>query len=154
MERDKFSAKKKCENRAIAQRKEKKMKKELIICIIIIAIIIITNVITQNYTKECVSQMNERLDILKEASLAKEKIEEENITAEIKNIENKWNEFQEKLAFYIEHDELEKVETQIFAMKGFAEIEKYDEIVPELEKCVFILEHIQDKTKLNIKNVF
>lgn len=154
MERDKFSAKKKCENRAIAQRKEKKMKKELIICIFIIAIIIITNVITQNYTKECVSQMNERLDILKEASLAKEKIEEENITAEIKNIENKWNEFQEKLAFYIEHDELEKVETQIFAMKGFAEIEKYDEIVPELEKCVFILEHIQDKTKLNIKNVF
>ena len=132
----------------------RKMKKELIICIIIIAIIIITNVITQNYTKECVSQMNERLDILKEASLAKEKIEEENITAEIKNIENKWNEFQEKLAFYIEHDELEKVETQIFAMKGFAEIEKYDEIVPELEKCVFILEHIQDKTKLNIKNVF
>lgn len=130
------------------------MKKELIICIFIIAIIIITNVITQNYTKECVSQMNERLDILKEASLAKEKIEEENITAEIKNIENKWNEFQEKLAFYIEHDELEKVETQIFAMKGFAEIEKYDEIVPELEKCVFILEHIQDKTKLNIKNVF
>lgn len=132
----------------------RKMKKELIICIFIIAIIIITNVITQNYTKECVSQMNERLDILKEASLAKEKIEEENITAEIKNIENKWNEFQEKLAFYIEHDELEKVETQIFAMKGFAEIEKYDEIVPELEKCVFILEHIQDKTKLNIKNVF
>ena len=130
------------------------MKKELIICIFIIAIIIITNVITQNYTKECVSQMNERLDILKEPSLAKEKIEEENITAEIKNIENKWNEFQEKLAFYIEHDELEKVETQIFAMKGFAEIEKYDEIVPELEKCTFILEHIQDKTKLNIKNVF
>lgn len=132
----------------------RKMKKELIICIFIIAIIIITNVITQNYTKECVSQMNERLDILKEASLAKEKIEEKNILAEIQNIENKWNEFQEKLAFYIEHDELEKVETQIFAMKGFAEIEKYDEIVPELEKCTFILEHIQDKTKLNVKNVF
>lgn len=130
------------------------MKKELIICILIIAIIIITNVITQNFTKECVSQMNERLDILKEASLEEAEIKEESIVAEIQNIENKWNEFQEKLAFYIEHDELEKVETQIFAIKGFAEMKKYDEIVPELEKCTFILEHIQDKTKLNVKNVF
>ncbi len=129
------------------------MKKELVICIFIIAVIIILNIVTQSYTKECVSQMNERLDILKEASL-EEDIEEENITTEINNIENKWNLLQEKLAFYIEHDELEKVETQIFAMKGFAEIKKYDEIVPELDKCIFILEHIQDKTVLNIKNVF
>ena len=129
------------------------MKKELVICILIIAVIIILNIVTQSYTKECVSQMNERLDILKEASL-EEDIEEENITTEINNIENKWNLLQEKLAFYIEHDELEKVETQIFAMKGFAEIKKYDEIVPELDKCIFILEHIQDKTVLNIKNVF
>lgn len=129
------------------------MKKELVICIFIIAVIIILNIVTQSYTKECVSQMNERLDILKEASL-EEDIEEENITTEINNIENKWNLLQEKLAFYIEHDELEKVETQILAMKGFAEIKKYDEIVPELDKCIFILEHIQDKTVLNIKNVF
>ena len=129
------------------------MKKELVICIFIIAVIIILNIVTQSYTKECVSQMNERLDILKEASL-EEDIKEENITTEINNIENKWNLLQEKLAFYIEHDELEKVETQIFAMKGFAEIKKYDEIVPELDKCIFILEHIQDKTVLNIKNVF
>ena len=129
------------------------MKKELVNCIFIIAVIIILNIVTQSYTKECVSQMNERLDILKEASL-EEDIEEENITTEINNIENKWNLLQEKLAFYIEHDELEKVETQIFAMKGFAEIKKYDEIVPELDKCIFILEHIQDKTVLNIKNVF
>ena len=129
------------------------MKKELVICIFIIILIIALNVITQRYTKECVSQMNERLDILKEASL-EEDIQEENITTEIENIENRWNEFQEKLAYYIEHDELEKVETQIFAIKGFSEIKKYDEILPELEKCIFILEHIQDKTKLNIKNVF
>ena len=129
------------------------MKKELIICIFIILLIIICNVLTQSYTKDCVAQMNERLDILKEASL-EEDIEGENIISEITNIENKWNGFQEKLAFYIEHDELEKVETQIFAIKGFAEIKKYDEIVPELDKCTFILEHIQDKTALNIKNVF
>ena len=129
------------------------MKKELVICIIIVALIVITNVITQNYTKECVKQMNEKLDILKEVSLSSN-IDEQNIMNNIETIEQKWNEFQEKLAFYIEHDELEKVETQIFTIKGFSEIKKYDEIVPELEKCVFILEHIKGKTTLNVKNVF
>lgn len=131
------------------------MKKELIICIIIVFLIIIGNIITQNYTKECVAQMNEKLDILKEASLNAE-LETENseVSKQVREIENKWNEYQEKLAYYIEHDELEKVESQIYTMKGFNEIEKYDEIIPELEKCVFILEHIQDKTKINIKNIF
>lgn len=132
------------------------MKKELIICILIIALIIITNVVTQNYTKECVALMNQKLDILKEESL-NENINDDNkknISDTIKDIEDNWNVFQEKLAYYIEHDELEKVETQIWAMKGFCEIGKYDEVVPELDKCVFILEHIQDKTKLNVKNIF
>ena len=132
------------------------MKKELIICILIIALIIITNVVTQNYTKECVALMNQKLDILKEESL-NENINDDNkknISDTIKDIEDNWNGFQEKLAYYIEHDELEKVETQIWAMKGFSEIGKYDEVVPELDKCVFILEHIQDKTKLNVKNIF
>ena len=132
------------------------MKKELIICILIITLIIITNVVTQNYTKECVALMNQKLDILKEESL-NENINDDNkknISDTIKDIEDNWNVFQEKLAYYIEHDELEKVETQIWAMKGFSEIGKYDEVVPELDKCVFILEHIQDKTKLNVKNIF
>ena len=132
------------------------MKKELIICILIIALIIITNVVTQNYTKECVALMNQKLDILKKESL-NENINDDNkknISDTIKDIEDNWNVFQEKLAYYIEHDELEKVETQIWAMKGFSEIGKYNEVVPELDKCVFILEHIQDKTKLNVKNIF
>ena len=129
------------------------MKKELIICIFIIALIIIGNVITQNYTNECVSQINKKLDTLKEISLAKD-TDSENINKEIKEIEDDWNFFQETLSYYIEHDELEKVETQIFNIKGFYEIKKYDEIIPELEKCVYILEHIKEKTKLNVKNIF
>ena len=129
------------------------MKKELIICILIILIIVIANVITQNYTKKCVASMNENLEVLKEASLS-EDVDKEKISNRLQKIEDNWNEFQQKLAYYIEHDELEKVETQIYAMKGFSEIEKYDEVVPELEKCMFILEHIQDKTKLNVKNIF
>ena len=129
------------------------MKKEAIICVFIIAVIIIGNIITQNYTKECVTQMNEKLDILKEASL-EEKVNANIIDDKMSDVERKWKEKKEKLSYYIEHDELEKVETQIFNMRGLYEIKEYREIVPELEKCVYILEHIKDKTTLDLKNVF
>ena len=128
------------------------MNKELIICLFILALIIIFNIITQNYTKECVTQMNNSLTELKKVSV--DERNNDTITEKLDGIQKQWDTYQEKLAYYIEHDELEKVETQIFSMKGFNEIGKYDEIVPELEKCIFILEHIQDKTKLNVKNIF
>ena len=131
------------------------MKKELVICIFIIALIIITNIIAQNNTKYSVSKMSERLDVVSQIVTDElniqsennkknvEKLEKNNIKREIDNLENTWNELQEKLAYYIEHDELEKVETQIYAIKGFYEIEQYEEILPEAEK-----------TKLSVKNIF
>ena len=137
------------------------MKKELIICIFIIVLIIVTNIITQSYTKNSVNKMSERLDVVSQivcdnisTSTESSNIDKNKIKQEVDNLENNWNELQEKLAYYIEHDELEKVETQIYAIKGFYEIEKYDEIVPEVEKCSFILKHIEEKTKLSIKNIF
>ena len=129
------------------------MKKELIICIIIFFLIIIGNVITQNYTKECVYEINKELEILKDECLMKD-IKKEKIENKIEDIKNGWNTKKEKLSYYIEHDELEKVETQIYNIKGFCEINKYSEIVPELDKCLFILKHIEEKTALNIKNIF
>lgn len=129
------------------------MKKEMIICIIIIILIVIANIITQNYTKKCVGKMNEMLNGLKESNLSDE-IENKNITKQLENIDKIWNEYQEKLAYYIEHDELEKVETQIFAINGLIEIKDFKETLPEIEKCIFILEHIEDKNMINIKNIF
>lgn len=127
------------------------MKKEAIICIFIITIIIIANIITQNYTKECVTQMNEKLYILKESSIDENKTKVNN---NIIDIEVKWEKSKQNLSYYLEHDELEKVETQIYNMRGLYEIGQYKEIVPELEKCIYILEHIKDKNTLNIKNIF
>lgn len=129
------------------------MKKELIICIVVISFVVIGNIVTQNYTKKCVEAMEEQLEQFKAVVLPKEKNKEE-IKQSMKMIKEKWNNMQEKLAFYIEHDELEKVEAEIALMEGQSESELYDEICPELEKCIFILEHIEDKTALNVKNIF
>lgn len=127
------------------------MKKEIAIIIIILIGVVIGNVITQNYTKKCIEEITAKLESYKEKIIGGE---EEKLQGEIEKIKSSWNNMQEKLAFYIEHDELEKVETQLFMIEGNTVSGLYKEIVAELDKCTFILEHIGDKTTLNVKNIF
>ena len=136
------------------------MKKEIIISIIVITIVIIGNIVTQNNTKQSVAELNGNLDELKqnligiadgEKKMDVDYLRYKEMSTEIRD---KWDEMQEVLSFYIEHDELEKVETQLATINGQMESRIYDEAVTEIEKCQFILEHIADKTALNIKNIF
>ncbi len=129
------------------------MKKEEIITLIIIAIIIISNAVSQNYTRKCISEMDSRLSEIKNATLRKEKTNDE-LLNDLKDLYDDWEEKNESLSYYIEHDELEKVNTQIIATKGYYEADLEDDAVPELEKGIYILEHIKEKQSFNLKNIF
>lgn len=129
------------------------MRKEWIICIIIIFIVLSANIITQNYTKNSVEYMDKKLEALKETLLKKE-VEKEKVQEEMEDVIKDWKKKYEKLAYFIEHDELEKVETELTSLKANIEVEQYKEGVPDLDKSIFILNHINEKFKLNIKNIF
>lgn len=129
------------------------MKKEIIICIVIVILVIIGNIITQNYTNKSVDKTSKQLQELREEIIKKD-VNLDYANEKIKNICTVWGEQHEKLAFYIEHDELEKVKTNITGLKGYIEVEEYSQAVPELDKTAFILEHIQNKTTINLKNIF
>ena len=129
------------------------MRKEWIICLIVIIIVVIADVITQNYTKQSVEVMDDKLENLEE-ELKKEDVEKEKLEKQMENVMKSWKERYEKLAYYIEHDELEKVETELTSLKAHIDIEEYEDGVPELEKSIFILNHIKDKFKFDIKNIF
>ena len=129
------------------------MRKEWIICGIVLLLIGITNTITQNYTNQSVETMDTQLENLKQ-KLIQEEVEKEDVEQEFENAMEHWKERYKILAYYIEHDELEKVETELTSLKGNIQVEQYEEGVPDLEKSIFILNHIKEKFKLNIKNVF
>ena len=129
------------------------MKKELIICSCIVIAIIIGHIITQGYTKVVVFYMNEELKNLKE-ELLQEEVDTEKIAGQITKIREQWAEKYQKLAYFIEHDELEKVETELTSLQANIEIEEYKQGIPDLQKCIFILNHIKDKSSLQIKNIF
>ena len=132
------------------------MKKEIIISIIVITMVIIGNIVTQNNTKKTVAKLNEKLANLKNSLIDvidDNKKKDENYLKykeKSSDIRNRWDEMQELLSFYIEHDELEKVETQLAVINGQMESKLYDEAVVEIERCKFILEHIADKTAFKI----
>lgn len=129
------------------------MYKELIIIIIIIALVIVGNIITQNNTNKSVEAINDELKIFREEIL-KQTISKPEIEEHIKKINNTWEEKFEKLAYYIEHDELEKASSELTKLKADVETENYDFAIENLDNCVFILEHIKDKSALKIVNIF
>ena len=143
------------------------MKKELIIVIIIVIAIIILDTITHNYTKINFAKINEQLEQIKEISENIDKMEKEQDIAEntskeesendnktskqeelqekIKTMEEDWKAINNKTAFYIEHEELEKVNASMIKFKSYIQLEEYTEAIPELENCKYILNHIRDK---------
>lgn len=121
------------------------------ICIVIVVLILGLDIFTQNYTKESMNKISEMLANLKEEILKTNKSE---ITKKVKEIDNNWNKMHDKLAYYIEHDELEKVDTAIITMKSYIETEDYSSAVAELDEGKFVLEHIQKKNAFNLQNVF
>ena len=127
------------------------MYKEIIICAIVIIAILIINWLLQDYTKNSMSFIISELEELKE-DIMNEDIEK--TKTKMEEIKNEWHEKFKILAVFIEHDELEKVETDLSALEGFIEVEDYKTGINELNKSIFVLEHIADKYDFSLVNVF
>jgi len=111
------------------------------------------NIVTQNNTKNAVEIMSMQLDSIKEEILPKNK-NEENLKEKLDLIEKTWEEKYKTLAYYIEHEELEKVETEITKLRANLFTKEYEVAVENIDTCNFILTHIKDKSALKIVNIF
>ena len=89
-------------------------------CIIIVIAIIVGNIVTQNYTVKSIGILSEELEELKKDVIEAEENGEEEVNENIKNkkeeIKKEWENRYDKLAYFIEHDELEKVKTDLTAL--------------------------------------
>ena len=129
------------------------MKREIIITLITILIIIIADIVTQIYTKKCVSETNSMLNELKQTILAKrESIEDLIIHSE--EIYNEWKKRTNGLAYYIEHDEIEKIDVQMQIITADLEAKADNDTISEIEQAIYLLHHIEEKRALKLKNVF
>ena len=127
------------------------MLKEAVICIVIVISILGLEYYTQSFTAKTVNEITGIFSKIEDNII---KRDNEQAKRDIENIWSKWEEKQKKLAFYIEHDELEKVHTAIVTMKSYVDTEDYSSAMAELEEGKFVLEHIQEKNSFNLQNIF
>lgn len=128
------------------------MYREITIIIVILLLIFIGNYITQKNTVKSVEIMTKELTELK-IDLLNNK-DDKQIEEKIEYIMEEWNRLNKILAYYIEHDELEKVETELTGVKANIEVDDYNCAIEELEKGIYILNHIKQKQALDFINIF
>lgn len=129
------------------------MYKELIISILILISIFVLDYITQKCTDKAINDTTFDLRKLQE-DIKKDNIDNEKVVRNVNEMYKKWWTRHTMLAFYIEHTELEKVETNFVSGKSYIESLEYSDAISELEKTIFILEHINDKYSFNLENIF
>lgn len=142
------------------------MQKEIIIVIIIVIAIISADILTQRYTRNSFDNINNQLDGIKTIGKELEEIKKtedmnstfqekkKQLEEKIEKMQKDWKKINRTTAFYIEHDELEKVNASITKFKSYFELEEYAEAIPELEDCKFILNHIKEKEAMQFINLF
>jgi len=122
--------------------------KEYVILFLIILFVVSIEIITDNITHKSISDVKDRIsDIEKslQTDEAKEKIGE---------LCDSWKSEEDKLAFYIEHNELEKVGILVDNVKSNIENDNMEDVTQEIDEIKFLLEHIKQKQKLELKNIF
>jgi len=149
MEKDNFFVRKKKNN---IEREKRKMFKEIFICILILSMIFVGNYITQSYTLKSVNEISSNLVEIKD-EMQKENIESKKVNDKIGEMSNNLERRHDKLSYYIEHNEIEKLETELTSLKSYVEVEQYDEAINEIDRALFLLNHIKDKYEFNMKTV-
>ena len=129
------------------------MKKEAVIAVITIVLIFVGNFIIQKYSKWAIGTTTQELDELRKI-VSEGIIEQQKAKKKIDEIHESWDKKYITMAFFIEHNELEKVETELTGLRSSIEEQEYSEALNELSRAEYILRHIEEKYKLSWENLF
>lgn len=129
------------------------MFKESVIIFLILLLVILGNYITQKYTVETVNMVSEDLNQLRN-KLENEDEKKENLYDIFNTVNDKWYGRHVVLAYYIEHQELEKVETGLSGVKGYMDVNEYSDAIVEIDRINYMLKHIEHKNAINFENIF
>lgn len=128
------------------------MWREATIIIVILVLLFVGNYLTQSNTTKSVEIMTQELQSLKEDMM--EHQNKQQIEKKMEESMDKWHKIDETMAYYIEHDELEKVDTAIVRVINYVENNDIPSAISELETGKFVLKHIEEKYKFNLQNIF
>ena len=128
-----------------------KFAKEYLIIVVILVVVFVTDYLTNKRLVESVGWMKDGITSI-ENKISEQK--EWEAQEEFYELEEKWKQETEKLSLFVEHDELEKVSTNIVIIESNFETDETDKVLENIAELRFLLEHIEEKNQLKLKNVF
>lgn len=128
--------------------------KEILALLFIIIFIIGTDIFFSRIVEKSVGEIDDELNIIIEQISKEEKFEKIDILEKVEKFEHNWNKIEEKLSYFVEHNELEKVTEDIVIMKANVNMEEREDAYQKMEEIKFKIEHIKNKQKLKLNNIF
>ena len=127
--------------------------KQIIIMIVILIIIFVGAWYTQKFLNETSDYLVSKLEDLKN-KLEVSNIEENNLKRETDDIYHEWQDVNERWSVIVLHDEIDLIETSLIKMKAKIKVGNLDESIEDIDTSIFLLKHIKEKEKTNLKNIF
>ena len=125
--------------------------KEYFIILIILGFVFYINYLTDKDLNEQIAWIRNGIMNIEEKIEKNKKQEAEN---DFDSLHSKWEDITEHLELFVDHSELEKISNDIVKIDANLKSSDDEEILENIYDLKFMLEHIEDKNKLKLKNFF
>ena len=126
--------------------------KDIIIIITIIVVIFGGDALVNSYLKKTSSKLTKQLEQVKDKINKNE--DNETIKEDISKVFNEWQNIEKTWAIIVLHSELDAIETSLIRTKVNIKEKEWSIGLENLETSIFFIEHISQKEKFCLKNIF
>ena len=129
--------------------------KDVAIIISILVLIVMGNYLIDRYLKETTDELVQSLTKLKEEVINTSKTgDRKSIKNHMQGIEENWNKINEVWAIFVMHQEVDNIEQALIKAKSMINEGNIEDAIPEIETAIFFVEHVEQREKLMLKNIF
>ncbi len=140
-----------------------KLKKEFFLIVFIILFIVSLEIVTNYIFKNSIDVIYKKIEniivLIEELNIKKDKNiltknEIEVLGKKIEKLNDLWMAERNKLSYFSEHDELEKITKCLVLLEENARNKEYIKSLEDCKEFIYWLEHVKEKDSLKLKNIF
>ena len=129
--------------------------KTLIFAISILIIIIILDIIFENYSKNAIEKINSNIDKIGKAfEIEGENYDKEKLENFSEKARDEWRKREDILSCFIEHDEVEKINTKLDVLYTQVKNEVWMDAKSTVSEVKRLVKYLEGKYELSIQNIF
>lgn len=129
--------------------------KTLIFAISILIIIIILDIIFENYSKNAIEKINSNIDKIGKAfEIEGENYDKEKLEKFSEKARDEWRKREDILSCFIEHDEVEKINTKLDVLYTQVKNEVWMDAKSTVSEVKRLVKYLEGKYELSIQNIF